>query len=376
LARKRTRFLLFAAIIAWLALLMWATWTFPTTRLAIRTTLYVPAVFYDLPGPLYFLADDFVREDVAFSFGDVTVQGRLYRPEGGGRHAALLIVPGAAPRGLDDPRIVRLSETIARLGYVVFIPELPDLMRGVVQPGEIEGIIEAFRFLKGHPRVQAESIGILGFSIGGGLALVAASDPELRDDVELVGSFGGHYSLKDVIVAAVSRTVRTPEGEEQWEPARHTLRVLERSLLDTLDTADRTAVRDALDGRLGAESLPADARRIFSLLTAEHPDEARALLDSAPPDLTARLASLSPEGHVSEIRARVFVLHSVEDPLVHSVESQKLVDALAAEGVPYHYRELRSFRHLNLALTLEPAATLNDGAQLLFATYRILLELR
>ncbi len=50
------------------------------------------------------------------------VTGHLYVA---GRSApAMILVPGAAPRGKDDPRAIRLARSLARAGRVVFVPDL------------------------------------------------------------------------------------------------------------------------------------------------------------------------------------------------------------------------------------------------------------
>jgi hypothetical protein len=54
------------------------------------------------------------------SFEGVT--GHVYVPD---RPApAIVLVPGAAPRGKDDPRVVRLATAVARAGRVVLVPDL------------------------------------------------------------------------------------------------------------------------------------------------------------------------------------------------------------------------------------------------------------
>jgi len=39
--------------------------------------------------------------------------------------AALLLVPGAAETGKDDPRLVRFARALAAHGFLVLVPDLP-----------------------------------------------------------------------------------------------------------------------------------------------------------------------------------------------------------------------------------------------------------
>src|SRR5260370_27072769 len=55
-------------------------------------------------------------------------EGDLYEP-GGKTRAAMVLVPGAAVLGRDEPRLKALARTFARAGFVVLVPELPEVRR-------------------------------------------------------------------------------------------------------------------------------------------------------------------------------------------------------------------------------------------------------
>ncbi|TFH49017.1 MAG: hypothetical protein E4H01_05170, partial [Lysobacterales bacterium] len=52
------------------------------------------------------------------------LRGDLYLPVLGVR-AAMVLVPGLAAAGNNDPRLVALARTLARVGFLVLIPEIP-----------------------------------------------------------------------------------------------------------------------------------------------------------------------------------------------------------------------------------------------------------
>ncbi|HEY7563975.1 MAG TPA: hypothetical protein VIA81_03540, partial [Acidimicrobiia bacterium] len=66
------------------------------------------------------------------------VEGRLFVGRAGG--PGLLLVPGAAPAGLADPRTNRVAVTLCRAGRTVFVPAL-DLYRGRLDEGDIERLV-------------------------------------------------------------------------------------------------------------------------------------------------------------------------------------------------------------------------------------------
>ena len=352
-------------------------WSVPPTNLALKTAVLLPGVFVDLPAPLYLLGEEITQDRVAFDHDSGTAQANIYRPKDGERHASLLIIPGAAPRGLDDPRVIRLAEFAARLGFVVMIPELPDLMQGIVHPGELEGIVAAHQFLQRQPFVDPERIGVLGFSVGGGLALVAAADRRIREEVALVGSFGGYYDLRELVIAATSGTVRLDGKSQPWEPSRHTLKVLRRSVLHTVEDADeRRALERALEGEVHPSVLSPEARLMHDLVAGSDPQRARDLLKDSLPRLASMLDRLSPQSNLDALQADVFLVHSKEDPLIPYIESRNLRDALEARGLRVHYSELSIFRHVNPSLPADPLTILGDGARLLFISYMLLWRLQ
>ncbi|MBM3542214.1 MAG: alpha/beta hydrolase, partial [Alphaproteobacteria bacterium] len=56
------------------------------------------------------------------------VSGDLYRPAAPPR-AVLVLVPGASSEGKDHPQLVAFAASLARVGFAVFVPELPALRR-------------------------------------------------------------------------------------------------------------------------------------------------------------------------------------------------------------------------------------------------------
>ncbi|MBI2152257.1 MAG: ATP-binding cassette domain-containing protein [Candidatus Rokubacteria bacterium] len=119
----------------------------------------------------------------------------LYRP-GRPARGGLVLVPGLSRQGKDHPAFQRLARSLARAGFVVLAPDFPDLRAFHVSEGDVHTIVRAVQVLRAE---AGDPIGILGFSFGAGPALLAAADPAIRDQVALVGSFGGYWDLAGVI---------------------------------------------------------------------------------------------------------------------------------------------------------------------------------
>jgi carboxymethylenebutenolidase len=115
--------------------------------------------------------------------GGATLTGYAARPEGDGPHPAVIVVQEWW--GLNE-HIKDVTRRFAQAGYVALAPDLyhgqvatePDEARKLVMeldmPAAVQEIGSAADFLLGQDYVSGEQVGVLGFCMGGGLALQAA----------------------------------------------------------------------------------------------------------------------------------------------------------------------------------------------------------
>ena len=86
-------------------------------------------------------------------------EGDLYLPAGDVR-AAMVLVPGAAVLGRDEPRLKALARTFARAGFAVVVPELPELRRLALSRVDADRVAAALRYLGSEqPAVPLEGRG-------------------------------------------------------------------------------------------------------------------------------------------------------------------------------------------------------------------------
>ena len=139
--------------------------------------------------------------------GDVTtiptrhgpIPARLYQPDGTSRRAVLL-TPGVHAMGVDEPRLKGLATDLARSGLTVLTIALPDLVHYRFAPESVDEIEDAAGWLARRSDLAPDGrVGLMGISFAGGLSVVAAGRPSLRDRVAYVFSFGGHGNLPRVL---------------------------------------------------------------------------------------------------------------------------------------------------------------------------------
>ena len=61
-------------------------------------------------------------------------------------------------------------------------------------------------------------IGIIGFSVGGSVAIQAAADPRLDGKLAFVNAFGSYFDTTDFVRAISTRSLAYAGVDEAWEP--------------------------------------------------------------------------------------------------------------------------------------------------------------
>jgi dienelactone hydrolase len=292
-----------------------------------------------------------VREsDVAVPTRHGDVEGRLHIPDAGASRA-LLIVPGVHAGGIHEPRLAALSRRVAAAGAAVLTLPLPDLRTYRITPESTDQIEDAITWLSSRKDLAPTGrVGVIGVSFAGGLALVAAGRPGMRERLTAVVSLGGHADLPRAMAYAC--TGRLPDGSTRT-PHDYGVVLALRAAVPHLVPPDQVAALDravvtfldassyATFDMTRATALLAEARRQEDAL----PEPARTLMhyvntrDVLP--LGARVLpfveqlgggpGLSPE-RAPATTAPVFILHGQLDNVIPTPEADRLVALLSGAG--------------------------------------------
>lgn len=307
------------------------------------------------------------------------IAARLYRPAGAPRRLVTL-VPGVHMDGIDETRLVGMAEDLTRSGYTVATIGPPDLQRFQITPENTDIIEDAANWLAARGDLAPDGrIGMIGISFSGGLSIVAAGRPALRDRVAFVLSFGGHGDLPRVlrylcsgqaqahpsaealafVTGAEHLTTKPPHDygvavvllgladqvvpADQVEPLREGIRIfLSGSSLTIVDMA--RADQEFARARAYAGSLPEPSRSLMRHVN----DRA---VDTLGPILLPVLETsggilnpaLSPE-RSPITNAPVFLLHGSDDTVIPSAETVMLAAYLRRQ-TPVHALLSRLITH-------------------------------
>lgn len=287
------------------------------------------------------------RTAIGYRAGGRDYLADVYLPGGGeAALASLLLVPGIAPRGRDDPRLVAFAETLARARFRVLVPDMPNLRAQRITPADIRHIGDGIDYLAASPIASPPApIGIAAVSYAVGPALLAALEAEPPGRVAFLLAIGGYYDSVDVITFFTTGYYREradgklllgrPNAFGKWvfvianahrlEDAhdRALLRQMARRRLD-----DNAAPIDDLAGALGPEG-----RAVYALMVNTAPDRVKALVAQLPAGVRRDIEALDiSRRDLGRLKTRLILVHGRDDAVIPYTESLHLAAAAPAGG--------------------------------------------
>lgn len=289
----------------------------------------------------------------------------------------IVLALGALREGRRYDLLQQAARTVASCGFAVLVPELGRLRRMVLDTDAVADLVEAALSLPRHEGVIDAPVGLIGFSLGGSLGLLAAADPRLQGRVAFVAAMGAYYRLADMLSAATAG-FRSPSGDSLSlaSPSQYAIAA---SLVETLADPDRGLLEHALEdgrdspldalSRIEIQSVGPPARNVLALLRNRDPARI-ASLTGAIDGLPAVLATLSPESVMDRLAVPVWALHDERDRYVPFSQYQLLRGAAA--GRPnWRFFATRVFEHTEpLPPMLNPRRLLADYLPGLISLYR------
>jgi hypothetical protein len=294
-----------------------------------------------------------------------TIPARFYRPANGFSRT-IVLVPGVHRDGIDEARLVALAEDLAATGYGVLTIAAPDLQRFRITPEVTDVIEDAVNWAAAQRGLSPDGkVGIVGVSFSGGLSIVAAGRPSIRNQVAFILSFGGHGDLArvmhylcsgqvlgDIDRAKRSSAVSGASHVEVHPPHDYGVAIVLLSLADrvvpadqieplsrgidgfllasSLDMTDKpAATREFARMREYAETLPEPSKTLMGYVNDRAVDKLGPILLPVADGLKDHPAmpSLSAE-RADPPTAPIFLLHGVDDNVIPSMETVLLAEYL------------------------------------------------
>lgn len=274
-----------------------------------------------------------VEERTTIPIGAGATPARYFFPKDAANPPGVVLIHGVHYKGIDEPRLERFARAIAGAGIAVMAPEITELKDYQVEPRSIETVGASLHAMK--ERLHQGHVGVIGFSFGGGLSLLAAADSRWRDDVAFVVAVGAHDDLARVSRFFATSEIADPDGAPQSVHAHdYGAMVLVYSHIDRFfPPEDAPVARDAIrswlheerdPARKLAEKLSAPSREKLEKLFLAKVESIRPELLRAVEDLAPEMAKVSPHEKLGGLRAPAFLLHGSGDTVIPASETKWL----------------------------------------------------
>jgi pimeloyl-ACP methyl ester carboxylesterase len=268
-------------------------------------------------------------EEVRFPTTAGVVRGRLYLPERHTDALGLVVLHGVHHLGIEEPRLMGFAAAMAGCGLRVLTPQLPGIADYHVDQGSVRVIGESAKWFAEQTRAP---VGVLGLSFSGGLALVAAGNPNYKKDFKYVFAVGSQDSMDHVAnYYLTGREVRPDGTTEQLTPHEYGSLVLEyEHLEDFLPAEDEAAIRSVLREHLYEDKHAKEVAE--AKLNERQRTEAAVVMDSNSAVTKTRLTAsdakhaeemkeLSPHGLLKTMTTPVYLLHGQADNIIPAAET-------------------------------------------------------
>ena len=299
--------------------------------------------------------------------------------------AALVLVPGAAPAGKDDRRLVAFATSLARVRFEVLVPDIENLRALKVTPADATAIADAVRH---HAASDGSAdgpesdrpVGVIAISYAAGPAVIAAVGDDIRHRVAFLYLVGGYYDITAATAYFTTGYYRASPAEA-WREGRPDptakwifLDANAERIQDPADQQRLEAIAVRKQRRLDADiaelkaQLGPEGQSVLALLENRDPARVPDLIAGLPTGLRDDIMGLDVKSQdLSRLKARLILVHGRDDPVIPWSESAAL-----AAAVPE--RQARLFMPDNLAHVDLGPGSIADALSLWEAAYRLLEE--
>jgi len=352
--------------------------TTPQGRTSIKTILFVTEIIPAFPFKLQeIFTKEPIRSEMIYYFNQTDALADLYKPSGSGNYGAVLLFLGVNPAGRDDPRVVKLANSLARSEMIVMIPWSKDMEQKHIDPEIILNLVSAFKALKNLEGVDQNKLGVAGFCVGASLITAATADTTISKDVKFINFFGGYYNASDLIVAISSGKSFYNQTIKSWSPDSLTKEVVTNELIDIVSNEeDQRILNNIFSTHTVIQHNPQqfdsnEAKIVYELLNTPTVERAKELIKQLPLSARRQLDVISPSSYINDIHADILIIQNAEDNLIPVEESRRFANAVTPKS-QVSYTEFSIFEHIEPTKPLDIVPFLHESFKLFKHMYKIL----
>lgn len=223
------------------------------------------------------------------------------------KYPGIILSLGIHPLGPEEPNLQKIFRRLVENGFVVLAIDSKNLKESLITPEEVQNLVAGFKFLAKHPSADSEQIGFVGLSVGSSLALLAASDPSISDNVQYLFWTGGYYDVKELIIETLSKSFFYQSEVRSWEPSERIKDVVRKNLNFFAEKGESPEAREL----------------VKKILETQDSQELEKLFGQLPLKTIAIMEDVSPKTVINKVSTPLFIIHGTKDtyiPFTHSTQ--------------------------------------------------------
>lgn len=272
------------------------------------------------------------RVIVSFPVAGRTVAGDLYLAVANPQ-AGVLLMPGAAEKGKDDPRLTAFANSLARGGFAVLVPDLESFRSLKVSSADIASTADAFAWLVAREDLSPGGrAGIFSFSYASGPAILASFDARIAGRVRFIMAVGGYYDVKEVLTFFTTGYYLKEGRPAHMEPNSYGKWIFVLSNLERLpDPSDRALFHELARRKLDnvdapgadlAARLTPPGRTLYDFVENRDPARAPLLLSRLPEAIRRDIETLDLVRYdLTRTSTRFILIHGYDDDIIPYTQS-------------------------------------------------------
>jgi pimeloyl-ACP methyl ester carboxylesterase len=290
-----------------------------------------------------------LEEKIRRQSGGHTYEALYYRPSNRQATSAVVLAAGLSEQGCYHPRLIALARVLANNGLLVITPDIIEFRNFRIAAEPIDQLVfwhQQVKTLQGGEKVS--KIGLAGISYSGTLALIAATRPEIRQNVSFVLGIGPYYDLirctREWFAAG-----NAMEGNGYYPTRFYAKWLIMRAALDMIAAVnDRPFIDRVLNHLLLSQKIPPaepnltpEGLRWYNLAVMKPGQTDVELSFWIERHLTSTIyPKLDPQSMLHNLQSRLFLIHGAYDDLIPPRES-----------IDLHQHYLRSYLLISPFLT-------------------------
>ena len=258
---------------------------------------------------------------------------RIYHPKITGRTPAVILYPGASPTGEKHEIVNLVAIGLSKIGFRVFLPRLPNLMKIMLGPDSVEHIIKSFEQIYSREDILKKQIVAIGFSFGGSLLIKACTDKRINGLPAVVLSYGSYFDIRNSLRFVLTGKYHNGAQDMRIEPHEWGKVVFFYNYLDHVQGQfDKKKVKSYLyslvqenDSETKAiySSLNKDDKWFVDLIHKDENNELLKLVEGAFETIDEEPAQLlSPRYFIDDINFPVYLIHGANDNMIPYTETE------------------------------------------------------